>query len=235
MAKYAYLLFNIAVGSSLVFAAVWVPAFWRQWRGIVCGLALVSVPFIIWDALAAQAGHWQFSQTYTLGINMWGLPLEEILFFITVPLGCMVVWILLGRVHNATRPLTVIKHARWLLLSAIPVLMGLAVLAGTPSYTRLALVAAAITCVVLSWHGQLVVSGRFMVFQLCSFALFLVCNTILTGLPVIMYGAQAVTGWKVGTIPVEDFLYNFALLNLFLVAYMGGGRPASKSGQTAVL
>ena len=230
MAKYAYLLFNIAVGSSLVFAAVWVPAFWRQWRGTVRGLALVSVPFIIWDALAAQAGHWQFSQAYTLGINAWGLPLEEILFFVTVPLGCMVVWVQLGRVSNATKPLMAIKHAHWLLVSAVPILVGLAVLSETPSYTRLALLAAAITCIILSWHRRLVVSRRFVVFQLCSFALFLVCNTILTGLPIITYSDQAVLGWRIGTIPVEDFLYNFALLNLFLVAYVGGGRPASKSG-----
>lgn len=229
MAKWAYLLFNAAVASSMVFAVWWVPAFWRQWRSAVRALLLVSIPFIVWDMLAAHAGHWFFNPTYTLAGRLYGLPIEEVLFFVTVPLACMVVWVLLARMaqpNAAVAPRYVVKAVLYGVAAA---LVLLAAISEGRTYTRLALLAAAGTCLVLLWRVQLAVTKRFVLFQACSFGLFMLCNTLLTALPIITYGAAAVTGWRVGTIPVEDFLYNFALVNLFLVAYEFRSTEQSKT------
>lgn len=234
MAKYAYVLFNLAISSSLVFAVPWVPSFWAQWRNMLRGLAAVSLPFIIWDVLAAKAGHWSFNPVYVLGARVYGLPIEEILFFASVPLACMVVWTLLAQVRGGDRPLLAPKRARLLLLVAAAVLTVLALAASGKGYTMVALLAAAVTCVALAWYPQLTVTTRFMLFQVCACVLFVVCNTVLTSLPIIVYGPQAVTEWRVGTIPVEDFLYNFALLNLFLVVF-NRDIWAPKSTKSAVL
>lgn len=48
----------------------------------------VGVPFVAWDVAATRAGHWRFDLTQTLGVELpGGLPLEEWLFFLVVPLA----------------------------------------------------------------------------------------------------------------------------------------------------
>lgn len=53
------------------------------------GLVLLcaGVPFVVWDLAAVRAGHWWFEESLTLGIEIAGLPLEEVLFFVVVPLA----------------------------------------------------------------------------------------------------------------------------------------------------
>ncbi|WP_148613084.1 lycopene cyclase domain-containing protein [Nocardioides rubriscoriae] len=47
-----------------------------------------GVPFVVWDAAATRAGHWRFDTSQTLGLVLpAGLPLEEVLFFVVVPLA----------------------------------------------------------------------------------------------------------------------------------------------------
>jgi lycopene cyclase domain-containing protein len=50
--------------------------------------------------------------------------------------------------------------------------------------------------------------------------LFGIFNHVLTSLPVVSYSPQAITGLRVGTIPVEDFFYNFSLLSFYLIIYL---------------
>lgn len=55
-------------------------------------LALVvlcaGVPFLLWDVAATHAGHWRFDTTQTVGVVLpGGLPLEEWMFFLVVPLA----------------------------------------------------------------------------------------------------------------------------------------------------
>jgi len=51
-------------------------------------LLCAGVPFVVWDVLAVAAGHWSFGTDLTLGIEVpGGLPLEEIGFFVVVPLA----------------------------------------------------------------------------------------------------------------------------------------------------
>ena len=50
---------------------------------------LIPLAFVIigalWDSFAAWRGHWTFSGTGLLGINIGFLPLEEYLFFLVIP------------------------------------------------------------------------------------------------------------------------------------------------------
>ena len=50
----------------------------------------VSIFFIIWDAYAIAQGHWFFDRTQIVGIyGTFGIPLEEFLFFIIVPMAAI--------------------------------------------------------------------------------------------------------------------------------------------------
>ena len=43
--------------------------------------------FVLWDLAAIAAGHWSFDPAQTTGIVFpGGLPLDEVLFFLVVPI-----------------------------------------------------------------------------------------------------------------------------------------------------
>lgn len=45
----------------------------------------VVVVFVVWDVLAIRAGHWTYDPEQVTGIALGDLPLEELLFFLVVP------------------------------------------------------------------------------------------------------------------------------------------------------
>jgi lycopene cyclase domain-containing protein len=63
---------------------------YRRWRRWIRVLIPVVILFGLWDAYAISAGHWNFDSTQTIGvIGPFGIPLEEFLFFIFVPLAAI--------------------------------------------------------------------------------------------------------------------------------------------------
>ncbi len=58
----------------------------RRWRRLLLTLAAVVPVFGVWDLAAVAAGHWSYDHRQVLGIWLpGGLPLEELLFFLVVP------------------------------------------------------------------------------------------------------------------------------------------------------
>jgi len=50
----------------------------------------VALLFIAWDKYAIASGHWYFDKAQILGIfGPFGIPLEEYLFFIVVPIAAL--------------------------------------------------------------------------------------------------------------------------------------------------
>lgn len=58
-----------------------------RWRRLSATIVPVLVIFTVWDAIAVQAGQWTYAGRWILGIRPLGrLPLEELLFFVIVPI-----------------------------------------------------------------------------------------------------------------------------------------------------
>jgi lycopene cyclase domain-containing protein len=58
----------------------------RRGRRLLLTLVPVVVVFVLWDLGAIAAGHWTFDPEQTTGIVLpGGLPLDEVLFFVVVP------------------------------------------------------------------------------------------------------------------------------------------------------
>lgn len=45
----------------------------------------VVVVFVVWDLLAIRAGHWTYDPEQVTGLAVGDLPLEELLFFLVIP------------------------------------------------------------------------------------------------------------------------------------------------------
>ena len=66
-----------------------VPAFGltvlRQPRRLLLTVLLAGAPFLLWDLGATRAGHWTFDADQTLPWRVAGVPLEEVAFFVVIP------------------------------------------------------------------------------------------------------------------------------------------------------
>lgn len=59
---------------------------YRKPRRLLRALLPVLVVFLVWDAIAIAADVWTYNPRYVSGINVPFMPLEELLFFIVIPL-----------------------------------------------------------------------------------------------------------------------------------------------------
>ena len=59
---------------------------YRRPRRLLLTLLPVLAVFVVWDLYAVHTGHWTFDPAQTLGrVLPGGLPIEEVLFFVVVP------------------------------------------------------------------------------------------------------------------------------------------------------
>ncbi len=57
----------------------------------------------MWDLLATRAGHWRFDEAQTLPWRVAGVPLEEIGFFIVIPVATVLTFEAVGVVRRQDR------------------------------------------------------------------------------------------------------------------------------------
>jgi len=62
----------------------------RRWRRLLLAVVPVVVVFSAWDLYAIAHGHWSFDASRVTGIELPGsLPLDEVLFFVVVPIAAV--------------------------------------------------------------------------------------------------------------------------------------------------
>ncbi len=82
----------LAVLSACLVGALWLEpvlrvGVLRQWRRLLLTLVPVASVFVAWDLAAIAAGKWSYDDGQIVGLRLPGrLPLEELLFFLVVPL-----------------------------------------------------------------------------------------------------------------------------------------------------
>lgn len=79
---------------------------YRRPLRLVQTLLVTLLVFSIWDVIAIGAGMWSYSARFTSGIMLpFGLPLEEIIFFIVIPICAILTYEAVGRVFQLVRAL----------------------------------------------------------------------------------------------------------------------------------
>lgn len=216
MPSWAYLLFNVGTFCS----AVWLMRQFSvqlRFKALALAYLLVSVPSVLWDMWAVSEGHWGFNGRFVLGLDFFGIAFEEVLFFVTVPLVCLVIYQAMTARNSRALRKPIVGIVAVGLLGLLGLVMATAWV--EQGYTRSVGLALLLSSLVLLWHKKLIIRQSFWQFQVVLFGLFLAANTFLTAMPVITYGALDYIGFRVGTIPLEDFAYNFALINCFILVY----------------
>lgn len=88
MSKFAY----ISVLLGCLIGTAWLEYFlrtkvYRRAIRLICTILPVVLVFAIWDAYAIEQGHWTFDPRFVTGLTtVANIPLDEILFFIVIPI-----------------------------------------------------------------------------------------------------------------------------------------------------
>jgi lycopene cyclase domain-containing protein len=56
---------------------------------LILSLLPMLAAFLIWDLYGISQGHWWFDENRVTGVRLGILPLEELLFFIVVPIAAL--------------------------------------------------------------------------------------------------------------------------------------------------
>lgn len=66
---------------------------YRRPRRLVRALAPAVVVFAVWDVIAIDRGHWRYNPSYVTGWELPGaLPVEELAFFVVIPICALLTY-----------------------------------------------------------------------------------------------------------------------------------------------
>ena len=185
---------------------------------MLIAIVIPAIPFLLWDALVTGA-HWHFNPKYVSGIKIINLPIEEILFFITVPFACLFTWEMI--IRRAKEKQIDMQGFRLILYLALPA--GIYFFSIGKQYTGLTLSFIFLANLVDQFlKTNLLFDKRFYFYLLLIVIFTLIFNGYLTWRPVVTYGVEYQLDFRIITIPIEDFFYGISLLwmNTSLYIYL---------------
>jgi lycopene cyclase domain-containing protein len=191
--------------------------FYKKLLPVAVSILIVSSVYVIWDMIATKKGDWGFNPDYLLGIYLFGLPLEEILFFITVPFSAIFIYETISFYLKESK----IYFNRYFYFAIMILLTVGIILFGNQNYTLIVFIYC-LAFLVLStfFYTDILKSKIFWITILISYVPFLAVNYVLTSLPIVNYNPNAIWGKRFLTIPLEDFFYSFSMISLWLLVYL---------------
>jgi lycopene cyclase domain-containing protein len=190
----------------------------KRWKVIFPSLIITALFFIIWDIIFTKIGVWSFNPRYHSGIDFFGLPIEEWLFFICIPYASIFIHFSFQYfLSNVALSDTTVKKIYYvLLLITIPVI----VFNYDKWYTFIDLSLFVIIMTIAVFKVKQILNTYFITFLIILIP-FLLVNGILTGSfieePVVFYNDNENLGIRLGTIPLEDVAYAFTMLLMSLI------------------
>ncbi|MBK0382778.1 lycopene cyclase domain-containing protein [Pedobacter sp. SD-b] len=214
---YTYLLINVLTVLFPIFLSFDKKvSFFKKWKFILPGMFLSGSLYLLWDYLFTINQVWSFNPDYILGIKFFGLPLEEILFFITVPFACIFIYECLLCYFKLYISRNISKMISYILLLLCIVLVFLY---HDRLYSLINFSTLAIILVFTLLKDMKLDMGKFFVAYLVSLIPFYIVNGILTAIPIVSYNNAENMGFRVGTVPFEDHFYSMSLILLNLIFF----------------
>lgn len=196
--------------------------FYKTWKAFFPALFLTAFLFVCWDVYFSRSGIWGFNSQYLTGIQIAGLPIEEILFFICIPYACVFTfYCLYPYVANIINKKfeNIVTH---MLIAALTLA---SIIFYQRAYSAVTFISLALLLVVTKYVLRTEWLGKFYIVYTVLLVPFLIVNGILTGTgldnPVVWYNEEEIIGIRILTIPVEDIFYGMELIlaNLLLFQY----------------
>lgn len=220
MQQYTYLLINFfTVIICFIFSFHHQIKFNRYFGAFLAASFIVGAVFVTWDAWFTKIGVWWFNDQYLLGARLFGLPLEELLFFICIPFACLFTYFCLDKFFKLDwKPLP----EKIFVIISIILALCIAFWFKEKIYTFITFLSTACSLFVLKFLLKVRWIGKVSFVYLLLMPGFLMVNGILTGTglesPIVNYNPNEFMGIRMLTIPVEDTVYGYELIlwNIFV-------------------
>lgn len=212
--EYSYLIINIA-SISIPFLWSFEPKvrFINYFRSVLWGILVMSLIFIPWDIVYTRLGVWGFNDSYLTGLNLFGLPVEEWLFFFCIPYSSIFTHEVL-KYYIPRNPLD--GKDIWITPVLVIILSLILIFNWSNYYTGFVSLSAIIVILFFQYGMKKVDMSRIYFSYLLVLVPFFIVNGILTGTglnePIVWYNEDHFMGIRIGTIPLEDTIYALAML-----------------------
>ena len=220
MKQYTYLLINfLTIVVCFIFSFHPKIRFDKYFGAFIKTSIMVAIPFLIWDAWFTHVGVWWFNEEYIVGVNLIGMPVEEWLFFICIPFSCVFTYFCLIKFFDMS---WVEQYTKVIVFVVLAISVAVLVVFYGRMYTTLTAIVTIIAIVYLQFIARYSSLGRSSLIYLILMFGFIPVNGTLTGTglesPVVNYNPDEIIGFRILTIPIEDFAYGYVLffLNVYI-------------------
>lgn len=190
--------------------------FYRNFPYVFFSIIVTGGVYLIWDYFAVIRGDWSFNPEYLSGIYFLNLPIEEILFFITVPYACIFIYETI-KYYVKENILNIRKE--FFLFTALLFAVNSFYFSDLNYSATVLFSCALFFLIAVLFYPSLLMSRLYWLTMVITFIPFLIVNYLLTSLPVVSYNKDAIWGIRILTIPLEDFFYSFSMISFYLLIY----------------
>lgn len=187
--------------------------YYRKWKALLPAILIVGGLFIAWDVFFTAKGVWSFNSRYLVGLHFLHLPVEEWLFFFTVPFACLFIYECLNFYLKRDLLVEVEKVLSPLMALGFP-LIGLLYWGHLYTSTTFLLAGSFVGYHWLFLNGRY--RSRFYLSYLIALFPFLIVNGVLTGgytqAPIVIYNPEEYLGIRITSVPLDDAVYGFLLI-----------------------
>jgi len=187
--------------------------FYKKWKSLFPAILIMMAIFIPWDIIFTTKEFWGFNEAYISGITFLNLPIEEWLFFICVPYACIFThYALVQLVPKIKFSDSTVNIIYVILVSGLIVTLWYYY---THMYTLVNFGYALLLLGLVYNYNRRLLNTFFATYIVILIPFFIV-NGVLTGTgiedQVVWYNNLENMGIRMGTIPVEDTIYNLGML-----------------------
>lgn len=189
-------------------------AYYKSFGSLTKAILIWSGFFLVWDIWYTDLKVWGFNPDYLSGVALFGLPLGEYLFFITVPFACVFIY----KCMELFFPKGIISP--WVANRISPVVILFCLVVGFRNldklYTSVTFLLLGVGLIYITWIARSSWLPRFYESYIVALLPFFLKNGILTGSfiekEVVWYNNDENLGIRLGTIPFEDIFYGMLLI-----------------------
>jgi lycopene cyclase domain-containing protein len=217
---YTYLAINLfSLAGPLAYGFTRHSGFNARWRAWAPALVVTATLYIAWDIAFTAWGVWGFNFTYHLGLSLFGLPIEEMLFFLCIPFACLFLHDVAERMSLLHMPSHWARKI-WMAIGLGCLLVALFHYSHMYTVSAFGLAGTFSVALSLGWLPPLLGrEGHFALTYAIHLIPFFLVNGLLTSLPVVVYNDAENLGLRIGSIPADDAIYSLGLIGLNVFLY----------------
>lgn len=186
----------------------------------IAAIGITALIFIVWDGIMINTGIRHINPSYTVGFDIFDVPLEEMLFFFCVPCACLFAYFALNQLIEKDH---LFPHQELITSVLIVALLIFGLYNIDKAYTGAAFLITGLFLTASLLKLRMRFMGRFYFAFAILFIPIVLINGVLTGafLPqaIISYDSHQLLGLRLGSIPLEELVDALLLLLLATTIY----------------